>query len=36
MDKEGNLYGNITSGGGAYDSGIVFKVTPTGEETGAP
>jgi uncharacterized repeat protein (TIGR03803 family) len=32
MDKEGNLYGT-TSGGGAYDSGIVFKVTPTGEET---
>jgi uncharacterized repeat protein (TIGR03803 family) len=27
LDKKGNLYGT-TSGGGAYDEGTVFKLTP--------
>lgn len=32
MDDSGNLYGT-TSGGGEFDQGIVFKVTPEGQET---
>ena len=32
MDKEGNFYGT-TSLGGANDSGTVYKITPTGEES---
>jgi len=31
-DASGNLYGT-TSGGGSYDSGIVFKLDPAGKET---
>ena len=31
-DKEGNLYGTTTFGGGA-NSGVVFKLDPTGAET---
>jgi len=32
MDDSGNLYGT-TLGGGEFDQGIVFKVTPEGQET---
>jgi uncharacterized repeat protein (TIGR03803 family) len=32
LDQKGNLYGT-TYGGGAYDSGVVFKLTPEGKET---
>jgi len=32
MDKAGNLYG-VTTYGGGFDSGTVFKVTPAGVET---
>ena len=32
FDKQGNLYG-ATSTGGAYGSGTVFKLTPSGDET---
>jgi uncharacterized repeat protein (TIGR03803 family) len=32
-DKEGNLYGTTTFGGGASNSGVVFKLDPTGAET---
>src|SRR5579871_3234130 len=31
-DSAGNLYGTASSGG-ALDSGVVFKVTPSGQET---
>ena len=31
-DSKGNLYGT-TQVGGAFDNGVVFKVTPTGSET---
>jgi uncharacterized repeat protein (TIGR03803 family) len=31
-DRKGNLYGT-TSGGGAYQSGVVFKLTPKRKET---
>jgi uncharacterized repeat protein (TIGR03803 family) len=32
QDGAGNLYGT-TIGGGAYDNGVVFKLSPTGTET---
>ena len=32
MDSAGNLYGT-TAGGGAYDLGTVFKISPAGTET---
>ena len=32
MDAQGNLYG-MTSGGGTYDFGTVFKLDPSGNET---
>jgi uncharacterized repeat protein (TIGR03803 family) len=32
FDQEGNLYGT-TFGGGAYENGTVFKLTPEGSET---
>ncbi len=32
LDKERNIYGTA-SWGGAYDGGVVFKVTPSGKET---
>jgi len=32
FDQQGNLYGT-TSTGGAYDRGVVFKLTPEGKET---
>jgi len=32
-DKEGNLYGTTTNGGGSSNSGVVFKLDPTGAET---
>src|SRR5882672_1119423 len=32
LDTQGNLYGT-TGHGGAYDDGVVFKLTPTGTET---
>lgn len=32
LDKKGNLYGT-TEGGGTYDGGTVFKLTPSGVET---
>jgi uncharacterized repeat protein (TIGR03803 family) len=32
FDQKGNLYGT-TRNGGAFDSGTVFKLTPTGKET---
>jgi uncharacterized repeat protein (TIGR03803 family) len=32
LDSDGNLYGT-TSGGGASNAGVVFKVNPSGHET---
>ena len=32
-DASGNLYGATQSGGGGYDMGTVFKITPTGDES---
>jgi len=32
-DKESNLYGTTTFGGGVSNSGVVFKLDPTGTET---
>jgi uncharacterized repeat protein (TIGR03803 family) len=32
-DKAGNLYGTTNEGGGACNSGTVFKLAPTGQET---
>jgi uncharacterized repeat protein (TIGR03803 family) len=32
MDKNGNLYG-VTSGGGLYDEGVVYKLSKSGKET---
>jgi uncharacterized repeat protein (TIGR03803 family) len=31
LDNEGNLYG-VTSAGGVYGSGTIYKLTPTGQE----
>ena len=33
MDKEGNLYGTTEQCGGAYNGGIVWKLSPKGTET---
>lgn len=33
QDAKGNFYGTTSSGGGATDSGLVFKLTSSGKET---
>jgi uncharacterized repeat protein (TIGR03803 family) len=33
MDSLGNLYGTTVNGGGSEDSGTVFKISPSGQET---
>jgi uncharacterized repeat protein (TIGR03803 family) len=32
-DANGNLYGTTTTGGGINDEGVVYELSPTGQET---
>jgi uncharacterized repeat protein (TIGR03803 family) len=33
LDKAGNLYGTTYNGGGSFYAGVVYKLSPSGQET---